>query len=195
MPASMVFLAAPGLPKKGKHNEGFFPMDHEIESATSLGAVHTDTDTAPRGRPFAKGASGNPYGRPLGARNKSTLLARALLDEGTRDITDRVIALALAGDPLALKLCFERILPRKRDVAITLDLPPVETIADCSKAIAVVIAAVAAGEFTPKEGRVLITLIEGQRRCTDYDEMERRLTAIEAAIAQRNAELGAGQRW
>jgi len=170
-------------------------MDHEIESATSLDAVRADTDTAPRGRPFAKGASGNPYGRPLGARNKSTLLARALLDEGTRDITDRVIALARAGDPLALalKLCFERILPRKRDVAITLNLPPVESIADCSKAIAVVIAA--AGELTPKEGRVLITLIEGQRRCTDYDEMERRLAAIEAATAQRNAELGAGQRW
>ncbi len=165
-------------------------MESEIEFAASPDAVHADTTTAPRGRPFAKGASGNPHGRPFGARNTSTLLARSLLDEGTQDITDRVIALAREGDPLALKLCFERILPRKRDVAITLDLPPVETVADCTKAIAAVIAAVAAGEITPKEARVLVTVIEGQRRCTDFDELERRLAALEATLAQRNADAG-----
>ena len=33
-----------------------------------------------RGRPFQKGVSGNPNGRPLGARNKATLRLEALLD-------------------------------------------------------------------------------------------------------------------
>lgn len=38
--------------------------------------------TAPkqRGRPFPKGRSGNPRGRPPGARNAATVLAEQLLD-------------------------------------------------------------------------------------------------------------------
>jgi hypothetical protein len=33
-----------------------------------------------RGRPFPKGVSGNPAGRPLGSRHKVTLAVEALLD-------------------------------------------------------------------------------------------------------------------
>jgi hypothetical protein len=33
-----------------------------------------------RGRPFAKGESGNPGGRPIGSRNKTTIALENLLD-------------------------------------------------------------------------------------------------------------------
>ena len=68
-----------------------------------------------RGRPFAKGQSGHPAGRPAGARNKKTLAAAVLLDGEAEALTRRAVELAFAGDPMALRLCIERILPPCRE--------------------------------------------------------------------------------
>ena len=38
------------------------------------------SEEKPRGRPFEPGTSGNPRGRPAGARNKRTVMAEALLE-------------------------------------------------------------------------------------------------------------------
>jgi hypothetical protein len=51
-----------------------------------------------RGRPFAKGASGNPAGRPVGSRNKATLLALQLLEGETEALTRKAVEQALEGD-------------------------------------------------------------------------------------------------
>jgi len=64
-----------------------------------------------RGRPFVKGQSGNPRGRPVGRRNNKTLAAAVLLEGESEALTRKAVELALAGDPTALRLCIERILP------------------------------------------------------------------------------------
>ena len=64
-----------------------------------------------RGRPFAKGASGNPLGRPAGSRHKTTLAMEALLDGEAEKLTRKAIDLALAGDMVALRLCLDRTIP------------------------------------------------------------------------------------
>ena len=64
-----------------------------------------------RGRPFVKGRSGNPRGRPAGSRNKKTLAAAVLLEGESEALTRKAVELALEGDPTALRLCIERILP------------------------------------------------------------------------------------
>src|SRR5690348_2496063 len=48
----------------------------------------------PRGRPFRPGESGNPAGRPRGARNRTTLAAEQLLDGEAEVLTRKAIELA-----------------------------------------------------------------------------------------------------
>jgi Family of unknown function (DUF5681) len=56
-------------------------------------------ETAARGRAFVRGQSGNPGGRPAGARNRRTLAAAVLLDGEAEALTRKAVELALAGDP------------------------------------------------------------------------------------------------
>jgi len=60
---------------------------------------------------WLKGQSGNPAGRPKGAKNKTTLAAESLLKDHAEAITQKVIDLALEGDLTALKMCLDRVLP------------------------------------------------------------------------------------
>jgi hypothetical protein len=61
------------------------------------------------------GQSGNPYGRPRGARNRATVVAERLLDGEADALTRKAIELAKEGDTTALRLCIERILPARKD--------------------------------------------------------------------------------
>jgi hypothetical protein len=62
-------------------------------------------------QPFEKVRSGNPAGRRRGSRNRATLAAAVLLEGESEALTHKAVELALAGDPVALRLCIERILP------------------------------------------------------------------------------------
>ena len=129
---------------------------------------------------FKLGESGNPSGRPKGARNKSTIAAEALLDGEAETITRRCIDLALAGDATALRLCLSRILPVKRDRTIELDLPALEDSQDSLRAIGTVLEAVGSGTITPNEGQAVASLLETHRRTFEVEELERRLEVLEA---------------
>src|SRR2546429_4762830 len=92
------------------------------------------TDTLPlkpkglaRGRPFAKGPSNRPPGRRAGSRNKKTLAAAVLLEGEAEGLTRRAVELAFAGDPTAMRLCIERILPPCRERMVRFPLPPIES--------------------------------------------------------------------
>jgi hypothetical protein len=58
---------------------------------------------------FKPGQSGNPEGRPKGARNRATLAAERLLDGEADTLTRKAIQLAQQGDTTALRLCIDRI--------------------------------------------------------------------------------------
>ena len=68
-----------------------------------------------RGRPFQKGQSGNPDGRPKGSRNATTIALETLLDGQATALTQKAIDVALTGDMPALRLCLDRILPPRKD--------------------------------------------------------------------------------
>ena len=59
---------------------------------------------------FKPGISGNPKGRPKGARDKRTEL-RSLLEPHAKDLVEKVVELAKGGDTTAIRLCLERLIP------------------------------------------------------------------------------------
>jgi hypothetical protein len=108
------------------------------------------TDQKQAGR-FQKGQSGNPRGRPRGARNSATLAAEALLDGEVQALTRKVIQMALDGDPVALRICMERICPARKDRPVAFALPPINTARDAADAMCDVLSAVASGQITPAD--------------------------------------------
>jgi Family of unknown function (DUF5681) len=56
---------------------------------------------------FSKGQSGNPAGKPPGARHRASMAAEALLDGEVQALTRKAIERALEGDGVALRLCLE----------------------------------------------------------------------------------------
>jgi hypothetical protein len=110
--------------------------------------------------PFVKGESGNPAGRPLGARNRKSLLVEAMLDAESESLGRRMIERALDGDAGALRLCMDRVLPRGRDRAVPYPLPPIESAADARRAANMISVAIGTGELTPREGMDLLRVVE-----------------------------------
>ena len=52
---------------------------------------------------FRPGQSGNPAGRPRGARSKITVAVETLIDAASTDIANKAIELARAGDPTMIR--------------------------------------------------------------------------------------------
>jgi hypothetical protein len=112
-----------------------------------------------RGRPFEPGQSGNPSGRPKGARNEATLVVEALVENEAEALTRKLIELALNGNIPALRLCFERLWPPRRDHGVAFDLPKIESAADALAASAAVLQCCSAGTLSPGEAADVMGLI------------------------------------
>ena len=128
------------------------------------------TDPRPRGRPFPKGVSGNPAGRPLGSRNKARLRLEALLDMAGEDLLIKLIERAHDGEMPALRLCMKLIFPAGRKRSIQFAMPSLENVGDCIKAQAMIIEAAVSGELALDEAKAVSDLVETQRRALDRAE-------------------------
>jgi len=138
-----------------------------------------------RGRPFVKGQSGCPAGKPRGARHRTTLAAEALLDGEAEALTRKAVELALNGDSTALRLCLDRILPPRRERPVRFILSPLEGASDAVGAMATITAAVAAGEISPGEATELSRLVQGYVVALEASEFDQRLRVIEARNAKK----------
>jgi len=132
------------------------------------------------GRPFPKGQSGNPAGRPPGTRNPATLAAEVLLEGEAEALTRRAIECALEGDVAALRLCLERVVPRRKSRALAFALPPLDGPENLSGAIGSVLQEVAQGRLLLDEGAALVAMMESQRQAMETIGLERRLRALES---------------
>jgi hypothetical protein len=109
---------------------------------------------------FQKGQSGNPAGKPKGARHKTTLMAEKLMQDDVKEIVNAVIAAARNGDMTAAKIILDRIAPVSRRQCVSFDLPKIESLDDEVAARGAVLSAVADGDLTPGEAAVISELID-----------------------------------
>jgi hypothetical protein len=128
---------------------------------------------------FKSGISGNPGGRPKGALNKITLAAQALLEGEAEALTRKAVELAKNGNPVALRLCLERLLPPRRDRPINFILPKITEAEDLPQALMAILKAVSQGEITPGEGQILTGILEAYRKGLETVDFEARITALE----------------
>lgn len=104
-----------------------------------------------RGRPFEPGQSGNPNGRPKGARNLVTRAVEALIDGQGEALGAKAVEKALQGDSPMLRALLSTLVPPRRERTVEFELPKIESAADVLKASSAVITACADGELTPHE--------------------------------------------
>ena len=129
---------------------------------------------------FQKGESGNPGGRPRGARNKRTVLAEHLLEGDTEAIVRTMIARAKEGDMAAVRLCVDRICPRLTDRPAGFELPPLASAADAPAAMAAIAQALADGDLTAAEAADLGKFVASFVRAHAEADIEKRVGHLEA---------------
>lgn len=162
--------------------KGFdFCMKRKSNTKNSLFGVEMPENTGKiqESTKFKRGQSGNPKGKPKGARNKSTLAAESLLEGSLDRICKRIEEEALNGNMQAAKMILERFLPPRKDRLIRLELPEIRSIGDILEASNAIISAVCKGEISPSEGESLARAIAIHTQTLETHDFEQRLQAIE----------------
>ena len=131
-----------------------------------------------RGKPFQ---AGNKYGRgrPRGSRNKVTRVCQDTLDSHAENLIKKCLVLAFQGNPTAMRLCIERLMPARRQCTLTFKLQPLKTIGDVAAASEAVVSGVARGQLTPAEGQAFSGMLEDRRRVIETRDQEPRIRALE----------------
>jgi len=129
-----------------------------------------------RGRPFEPGQSGNPNGRPKGARNKVTRAIEALIDGQGEAIAAKAVEKALQGDSPMQRALLSTLVPPRRERTVEFELPKIESAADARKALSAVIAACASE---------IMGLIKTYVGTIEVAELAARVDALENERARR----------
>jgi len=143
------------------------------------------------GKPFPKGKSGNPAGKPKGCRNKATRAAQVLLDGEAEALTRKAVELALEGDTTALRICMERICPPTRERALDADAIKLPLNIDAENAGQVfgeIFRAVSGGRIYPGEGDMLVKMLRSYLEAHEYQQIAERIAELEDAAPR-------GRKW
>ncbi len=132
---------------------------------------------------WGPGVSGNPAGKPKGAKHKTTVAIEALLDGEAETITRKAIEAAKGGDMMAIRLCLDRVCPPRKERSVSFDMPKLETPADAMAVISAIAHALADGDLTPGEAATSASVIGHFTKAAETVQLEERIARLEAAIA------------
>jgi hypothetical protein len=136
----------------------------------------TPRGPAIRGRPFQQGNGG----RRRGSKNRSSVVAAALLEGEAAGLVRKGIELALAGDVTMLKFFLGRTLPRER--LIKVDLPHMNLADDAVEVLAAITRAISEGVISPSEGAALATVVNYTTSAIEVADMVNRVNILEEKI-------------
>ena len=157
--------------------------DNHLAAANSL-QDQQNQQNRPRGRPFAKGRSGNPAGRPAGRRNRATQAVEALLAGEAEALTRKAVELALGGNAIALRLCLERLAAPRRDPPASLSWPAIRAAAQLPEAMTAIAGAINRGALSAAEAESFGRLLQGFVRVFEACEVEARVKQVEETLAR-----------
>lgn len=121
--------------------------------------VEPDEPPRPPGRPWIKGQSGNPAGRPPKRAHVAAYVANSLINRQTVPLTRKQIELALAGDKAMLRLCHDSIAPPRAEAPIDLQLPRIDNRADVRAAMKAVADAAMRGTIASAQSLRLLRML------------------------------------
>ena len=130
---------------------------------------------------FQPGHSGNPAGRAVGSRNKKTLAVEAALFEHEQELVENLVERARNGEPAAMRLCMERILPVGRGRPLPIELPPIKRVDDAYVAAGIIMDALKEGALAAREAVDLLRVVEGLTRLTGTVAMVKKVARREVA--------------
>ena len=107
---------------------------------------------------FQPGKSGNPAGKPAGARNKTTLAVEALLDGEAETLT-------------------------RKDRPIYIRLPPLSSAEDAVRAAAAIVEALGKGKITPSEAADVGKMVDNYVNALKAADLDDRLKKLEKAVS------------
>lgn len=155
----------------------------DATASPTIKSEDVQTQRQHRGQ-FVPGQSGNPAGRPRGARNRANQDLEGLIDGEAEALAGRMIALALSGNVKALKLCMDRIMPPLTSRPVEIDLPDVKNITDIGPAMNFLMTAVCKGELEPIQAKSMFAMLEMRRRTFETIELEKLVALIEKKVSR-----------
>ena len=115
-------------------------------------------EAGPRGRPWPKGQSGNPAGRPP-RLHPPAAVAEYVIARKTIPLAKKMRELALKGDRQMLKLWFQHVAPSRRGAADWPGLPLVADRAELRGLREAVTSAAAKGAISSEQAEALVRLV------------------------------------
>ena len=121
-------------------------------------------------------------GRKPGSKNRTTVVAAALLDGEAEGLLRKAVKLAKDGDVPMLKFFLDRLLPRDR--RIKFDLPHMQFADDAVEAHGRILRAVSEAQISPIEAAALATLVSSYAKAIEGADLIKRLDALEFEVEQ-----------
>ena len=142
----------------------------------------TEQEQSHTGGRFPKGVSGNPAGRRKGIPNKVSRKVIERIADNRDALLDVLLAKALDGDLLALKLCLERLCPPQKELPLpSIKLPEIAGPEDLPKATEALMQAAASGSMTPSALAAMTAVVRAHVEAVQTADLAERIRKLEGA--------------